>query len=795
MAAVTKEQLENAALDAETYAQVVNGPAAPGTVLNRDGEPLKTLAKLESEYQAQVDAQEVQQETATAQAVIATTQAGIATAQATAAAGSAADAAELYDLMLALDGVVDDFDTKALAVAGLAGIPADASVIVWNDETHGGRSTVYRKTGGVLVFTRQLYPGVVNGLVSLSAFLDEGAPNEQAALEAAAVYAAAAGLRGVQFDIGTTRLKGTFDDASLWLPSETSGGTNFPGTKVNVDNTILDPVIGDAYGARQAIFPYMKIDERYEIVAPFDADSNLRELDTVVGLAPGDWILERYFDIPLDTPEPYNGPRWNRVKEVEADGDPANSIRVRSYRGRSFTAAQLAAAVGNKHIYKATPIIDEVSGYVRVTPDMGFNTTGFAAFGWVGGALQGVHCVGADNIMAGQYIQGAYVGHVYVADAEHVDPYNSGASMRWAETELSFGNVVIDNCYAGPGGEAGTRLRFSHIDLTRKPLDVPYQWIIGNTSRSHMSVGLLEIKGVGDYRCSLTNLQGGSSFHADVVQILTHEPIGSMGVFGREIGTQLVIEPDPGDADLTDPTENPREEYNVARKVTRTYIYGVTTNGYGRAHRAIPPKAIITDCRQWASSGATAGLHAYIHADVSNENQDFGSLIEAGKWKSDPNTGQVGERLTGNIMNGRREESRSLVIIADAEGGAVPDLTGQQMMVELSFIRDEMQDEVDQALAHEMSGRYYFAYEVDVPELLAGARHSQWLATPGATCLFGDRCKATLNIPGLGAGLDIRAEVVWYDGSVEFVLVNDTGGPVNPAAGILQLWVRFADVF
>lgn len=46
MTVVSKEQLENASIDAQTLEQIVNGSASPGTLNSRLGTPLKTLAKI-----------------------------------------------------------------------------------------------------------------------------------------------------------------------------------------------------------------------------------------------------------------------------------------------------------------------------------------------------------------------------------------------------------------------------------------------------------------------------------------------------------------------------------------------------------------------------------------------------------------------------------------------------------------------------------------------------------------------------------------------------------------------------
>ncbi|GGZ21668.1 hypothetical protein [Asticcacaulis endophyticus] len=54
-------------------------------------------------------------------------------------------------------GLTKVFDTYALANAGLAGIAADAYIQVLIDETHSGMSTVYQKSGGVLVYKTSLY--------------------------------------------------------------------------------------------------------------------------------------------------------------------------------------------------------------------------------------------------------------------------------------------------------------------------------------------------------------------------------------------------------------------------------------------------------------------------------------------------------------------------------------------------------------------------------------------------------------------------------------------------------------
>jgi hypothetical protein len=68
---VTPEQLNNAEQDIETIGAVANGAAdlnGDGTTTNRNGDDLKTLARLQAEYQEIIDAQEVQEELASASA-------------------------------------------------------------------------------------------------------------------------------------------------------------------------------------------------------------------------------------------------------------------------------------------------------------------------------------------------------------------------------------------------------------------------------------------------------------------------------------------------------------------------------------------------------------------------------------------------------------------------------------------------------------------------------------------------------------------------------------------------------
>lgn len=89
---------------------------------------------------------------AAAGAASATAAAGSATAAA-ASANSAATSAALGSV-----GRFAIYSTKAAADAAFAGIPADALVDVFADETRAGQRTTYRKTGGSLVW-QYTYPG------------------------------------------------------------------------------------------------------------------------------------------------------------------------------------------------------------------------------------------------------------------------------------------------------------------------------------------------------------------------------------------------------------------------------------------------------------------------------------------------------------------------------------------------------------------------------------------------------------------------------------------------------------
>ncbi|WKL57232.1 hypothetical protein Q1W73_16440 [Asticcacaulis sp. ZE23SCel15] len=91
-----------------------------------------------------------------ASAASATAAAGSATAAEVSATGAqaAALAASAYANAA---GIARVFDTYAIANAAVAGITPDAYVQVLIDETHSGMSTVYQKSGGVLVYKTSLY--------------------------------------------------------------------------------------------------------------------------------------------------------------------------------------------------------------------------------------------------------------------------------------------------------------------------------------------------------------------------------------------------------------------------------------------------------------------------------------------------------------------------------------------------------------------------------------------------------------------------------------------------------------
>lgn len=72
------------------------------------------------------------------------------------AGAAAAAAAGTLAAIVTIEAAQYRYDTKANAVTALAGIPANEFVYVFADETRGGRVTVYRKTGGVLVFQNTL---------------------------------------------------------------------------------------------------------------------------------------------------------------------------------------------------------------------------------------------------------------------------------------------------------------------------------------------------------------------------------------------------------------------------------------------------------------------------------------------------------------------------------------------------------------------------------------------------------------------------------------------------------------
>ncbi|KQM21944.1 hypothetical protein [Novosphingobium sp. Leaf2] len=79
----------------------------------------------------------------------------------------AADMAHAFSELVASTG--QNYDTKAAATAALAGIPANAVVQVFTDESQGGRRALYRKTGNALVFIRVMTDGPATFWVDIAA--------------------------------------------------------------------------------------------------------------------------------------------------------------------------------------------------------------------------------------------------------------------------------------------------------------------------------------------------------------------------------------------------------------------------------------------------------------------------------------------------------------------------------------------------------------------------------------------------------------------------------------------------
>lgn len=646
---VTREDLENAKLDVATLAEVVNGAAAPGTVMNREGSAIKTLAKLNDEHQSLIDAQAVQEENATASA-----------ANAAAAAISA-------------QAGLNFRSTFAEAIA-------DFAVGVYFTCIETGLLRTYRRTGVAPFYVDQGDAAAPIGktqldasprFAKLTAHAIVGSTDDEAAFQAAENAAAAAGQIGVALDKAVTIFKPILraDVAANWSAAHQRPHNISPGQRIDAAGTLLysSPIGG--WGQHSTIQANCTQVSEHLITAAVAAGARQVQVSSTAGLGPGDWVLRRCGDIPYDLPETIN---WD-INQVDTVDD-ATHVTLRDPFSKAFTAPELAAATLNKYLIKIIPITDELDTDFEFAAG---NDTGIDVQGMVNGRIRSVTgpCPG-QCATTFQFSKGVVVDRVNVRDNRSTGP-NTGAAGRCAESEVRFIEHVTANII-GPayGAEAGSRVRFDYLQDTN--CDAPGRGLLTANSDSHYDIGAIMMLGLGG-QVVFNPVDGPvSTLRARrVVAKTTTEPDFSACFLGKEISEELVLEL----------TGHPRETFAVHRGKWVKLDTLLLRNDHAFTLARIAKNTIVAGARIKASSGVTAGVTINLNYTSNTGGSELTPYLIAGKAKEAwlPPVSSSAGVLNGSL---RRTEELVVGVYCPAIGGGVPDLTGQFIEIELFVVPD-----------------------------------------------------------------------------------------------------------
>lgn len=566
-----------------------------------------------------------------------------------------------------------DFDGALDVVCG-------TTVFVHSGTTNGG--TFWRVTTpdeiviGVSAIAWASAPVVnvaTNGIVPVSSFRQLADSTDEPALQAAQAYVEAnPSLRGVQFDGAVTTLKPAMVTPPFtdWAVAANWPVNLLPGCRIDSRGTVIAGAEGGGWGERSTLYAYCDLRGRHTINAAIAAGSKVIPVASTAGAAVGDEVLLRMGDIPFDTPEPRNF-HFSRIESIQA----GVSITLEDPISEEFTAAQLTAATLNKYLWRVRWLRDELDSdfvFAKGT-EVGLSITGL-----VGGKVGSITGPCPDQCaLVLQYVKGLRVGTVSVWDNEAAGA-NKGKAGRCAETrDTVFENWVTsnlrDNSFAA---EASSRVHFKHLS-DHNSFAGTRTVLIAN-GNSHIRVDELVVTGLGGQLIFDTPDAPTSTIYARRLVVNTSAPPAFMGKIGLNF-------------DEIDYTINGvREWYHRDDADWVEYTFNLI-NGQASAVWIGLPNTIVGNVELITTSGIIAGVNAAVVRESFTSNLDLTAIGEVEPSKAKMISAGSIDAASGSV-NGpaRKTEGLLMYVSAAPQGGAVPNLAGQQVTLRVQIIRDRV---------------------------------------------------------------------------------------------------------